>query len=372
MPFGKFRAVPTIGLAAAALVTFALSFAACSGSSKTAPADKWVTTICDAAASFQKVSNAQGENLAKVDFKDGPAAKKAFEAALDETAKASKTLRSEFDKAGKPDLKSGADVFKAFEGQFKENDQRAADLKKKVAAIDAKGDVSAQLEKLFSEVPDIDFRPKLEAVAQKQSDAQAVIDGIDANSECASVYFSADKGSNSPPSGGAVTTSAPPKTVNEKWVAGICTSFAGWVKEIDNANTKLQASLGKFDASKDSAKDLKQKLVDFLKTGQTETKNLKKEIDALKTPDVKDGAAIHGVFAKAGTDLVKIFDGAVADAEKINASTFISVANDIEGFETKITSSFDAVSSAFDQLDKFSAPELEKVFSSRSECADLR
>ncbi|MEP7215818.1 MAG: hypothetical protein ABI782_06150 [Anaerolineaceae bacterium] len=371
MPSGKLRAPSTLGLAAASLLIIALISSACGGDSKTVPADKWVTAICDAAASFQKVSNAQGEKLAKVDFKDGPAAKKAFETALDETEKASKTLRSEFDKVGKPDLKSGDDIVKAFQGQFKENDQRAADLKKKVAAVDTKGDVSAQIEKIFTETSEIHFKPKLEAVAQKQGDAQEVIDGIVADSECASLYFANDPGTGGQPSGGAVPTSAPPKTVNEKWVAGICTSFSGWVKDIDNANNKLQASLGKFDASKDSPKDLKQKLVDFLKTGQTETKNLKKEIDGLKAPDVKDGAAIHKVFTQAGTDLVKIFDGAVADAEKINASTFNSVATDIEGFEEKISSSFDAVSSAFDQLDKFSAPELEKVFSSRSECADL-
>ena len=370
MPFGKLRRLRTTAIAAAALLTIALTFSACGGGSKTVPADKWVTAICDAAAGFQKVSDTQGEKFAKVDPTDGPALKKAFASALDETAKASSTLRSEFDKAGKPDLKSGDDVIKAFQDQFKENDQRSADLKKKVAALDTKGDFSSQFGKIVSEVPAINFKPKLEAVAKKQSDAQEVIDGIDADSECASLYFANAAGPSSQPA--SVPTSAPPKTVNEKWVAGICTSFTGWVKDIDNANTKLQASLGKFDANKDSPKDLKQKLVDFLKTGQIETKNLKKEIDALKAPDVKDGAAIHKVFTKAGTDLVKIFDGAVVDAEKINASTFISVANDIEGFETKITSSFDAVSSAFDQLDKFSAPELEKVFSSRSECADLR
>lgn len=370
MPLGKLRGLPAIGVAAAALLTISLAFSACGGGSKTVPADKWVTAICDAAAGFQKVSDAQGEKIAKVDPTDGPALKKAVASALDETAKASSTLRSEFDKAGKPDLKSGDDVIKAFQDQFKENDQRSADLKKKVAAIDTKGDFSSQFGKIVSEVPAIDFKPKLEAVAQKQSDAQEVIDGIDADSECADLYFANDSGSSSQPSGGA--TSAPPKTVNEKWVAGVCTSFTGWVKDIDNANTKLQASLGKFDASKDSPKDLKQKLVDFLKTGQTETKNLKKEIDALKAPDVKDGAAIHKVFTKAGADLVKIFDGAVADAQKIDATSFASVTNDIAGFEDKVVSSFDAVGSAFDQLSKFSAPELEKVFSGRSECADLR
>lgn len=266
-------------------------------------------------------------------------------------------------------------MVKAFKDQFKENDTRSAELKKKIEAIDAKGDVAAQFQKIAADTPDIKFKPKLEAIASKQADAQQVIDGIDADADCADLFFSKDAASSSDsgskPTATKATTSNPPKTVNEKWVAGICTSFSGWVKDIDDANTKLQASLGKFDASKDSPKDLKQKLVDFLKTGQTETNNLKKEVDALKAPDVKDGAAIHKVFTKAGVDLVKIFDSAVSDAEKINATTFQSVADSISGFEAKISSSFDEVSSAFDDLDNYNAPELEKVFSSRSECKDV-
>ncbi len=358
-----------IGLATA-IAVIALGLAACGDTTKTVTADDWVDSICSAAASYQRVSDAQGEKFAAIDFKDGQAAKKAISTALEEVNKASVTLRSDFDKAGKPDLKSGDDVVKAFKDQSKVNDARSAELKKKIEAINPKGDVAAQFQKIAADTPDIKFKPKIEAIASKQADAQEVIDGIDANPDCADLFFSDDAASTSKPAS-KPTTSAPPKTVNEKWVAGICTSFSGWVKDIDDANTKLQASLGKFDASQDSPKDLKQKLVDFLKTGQAETKNLKKEVDALKAPDVKDGAAAQKVFTQAGADLVRIFDSAVTDAEKINATTFQSVADDISGFEAKISSSFDAVSSAFDDLENHNSPELEKLFSSRSECAGL-
>ncbi len=376
MSFGIIRRQPAIGLAAAAILTAAFGFAACGDSAKTVPADDWVTSICDAAARYQKVSDAQGEKIVALDFSDTKASKKALSNAFGETDKASDTLRSDFDKAGKPDLKSGDDVVKAFHDQFKENDTRSAELKKKIDGIDEKGDFTEQFQKIVSATPDINFKPKLEAIADKQADAQQVIDGIDGKPDCADLYFSTDSDSAAEPTGGSTPvakgpTSTPAKTVNEKWVAGICTSFTGWVKDIDDANTELQTGLGKFDASKDSPKDLKQKLVDFLKTGQTETKNLKKEIDALKAPDVKDGAAIHKVFTQAGTDLVKIFDSAVADAEKINASSFRSVSDDITGFESKIAESFDAVGAAFDDLDSYNAPELEKAFTSRSECSDL-
>ena len=376
MSFGIGRRKPAIGFVAVALSIAALAISACGDSAKTVPADDWVSSICDGAASYQKVSDAQGAKIVALDFSDTKASKKAMAAAFDETDKASKTLRSDFEKAGKPDLKSGDEVVKAFQAQFKENDKRSAELKKKIDGIDEKKDFTEQFQQIVSDTPDIDFKPKLEAIAEKQADAQQVIDGIDGDPDCADLYFSSDTDSTAPPTGSSTPaangpTSTPAKTVNEKWVAGICSSFTNWVKDIDDANTTLQTGLGKFDAGKDKPQDLKQKLVDFLKTGQTETKNLKKEIDALKAPDVKDGAAIHKVFTQAGTDLVKIFDDAVSDAQKINATSFQSVADDITGFESKITSSFDAVGAAFDDLDGYNAPDLEKAFTSRSECAEL-
>lgn len=377
MSWNKLRPVMLVATLA---ILSTLAFAACGGGAKKVDAADWVDTVCDAAKDFQQDSDKAADKLFEIDTDDSAKAKKALLVLVDDTKEASDGFRKEFDKAGKPDLKSGDAVVKAFKEQFKEHDKNSAELKKRVEAIDVKKDFQSQFVDIIEDAPDTDFRGRLEAVADDEDDAQEIIELIDDDPECADVLFDEDSASSgpgaSPTAGKASTPTASktvsaPKTTNEKWVAGICTSFVGWVQDIETANTKLQSNLAKFDVSKDSPAALKQELVDFLKAGQTETKNLKKELDALKAPDVKDGAKIHQVFTKAGADLVTIFDKAVADAQKINASTFASVANDIDGFETKILESFDSVSQAFDELDNYNAPELEKAFESRPECTDL-
>lgn len=378
MPFAFKKSRPAALLAAVALPS--ILFTACGGGGgKTVEADAWVETVCDAAKDFQKSTDKAAEKFFDIDTSDTAKAKKTAIQLVDDNKEAAEEFRKEFEKAGKPDLKSGDAVVKAFEAQFKENDKQIADLKKKMEAINVKEDFESQFLAIAEDAPDSEFRSKLEEVAEDEDDAQEIIDLIDEDADCADVIFddeSVSEPSTSPtpskttPAAGK-TPAAAPKTTNEKWVAGICTSFVNWVGDIEKANTTLQTNLGKFDASKNSPGDLKSELVTFLKAGQTETKNLKKEIDALKTPDVKDGAKIHQVFAKAATDLVKVFDDAVVDAQKINASSFATVAADIDGFETKILNSFDEVSTAFDELDSYNAPEIEKAFESRPECIDL-
>ena len=156
-------------------------------------------------------------------------------------------------------------------------------------------------------------------------------------------------------------------TVNEKWVSGICTAFTGWVMDLEVANQKLQTSID--DAS--SASDLKKLLVTFMRTGQTETKNLQKDIAGLKAPEVKDGPAIHKVFVDASGDLVKIFDGFVSDAEKVGTTSLSQVESDVEELSDKVGTAFDEVSESFDALDDFDAPAIEKLFETRPECAGL-
>lgn len=156
-------------------------------------------------------------------------------------------------------------------------------------------------------------------------------------------------------------------STNEKWVAGICTSFSGWVDDITTAEATLQKSL---DSTK-SASDLKQKLVDFLKTGQTETRNLQKELKALKAPDVKDGDKINKIFVDASGQFVTLFDKTVSDAQKIDDSSLSKVTTDLESFETQISDSFGNLDTAFGDLDKYKNSELEGLFQSRPECTAL-
>lgn len=171
-----------------------------------------------------------------------------------------------------------------------------------------------------------------------------------------------DSGASNTPSGDTKNLST-----NEKWVAGICTSFSGWVDDITTAEASLQKSLDTVA----SASELKKKLVDFLKTGQTETKNLQKELKALKAPDVKDGNKIQKIFVDASGQFVTVFDKTVSDAQKIDDSSLSKVTADLERFERQITDSFGNLDAAFSDLDKYQNADLETLFQSRPECSAL-
>jgi hypothetical protein len=168
-------------------------------------------------------------------------------------------------------------------------------------------------------------------------------------------------------SGDSASSDTKNLSTNEKWVAGICKSFGGWVEDITTAEADLQESL--VDTS--SASDLKKKLVDFLKTGQTETKNLQKELNALKAPDVKDGAKIQKIFTNAAGEFVKVFDRTVSDAQKIDDSSLSKVTTDLEKFEQQISDSFGNLDAAFSDLDQYQNADLEELFATTPECGAL-
>ena len=117
---------------------------------------------------------------------------------------------------------------------------------------------------------------------------------------------------------------------------------------------------------------LKKALVDFMKTGQTETKNLQKEIGALKAPDVKDGAKIQKTFNDATAQLVKVFDGLVADAEKVGTSSLSQTAADVDQLSAGIGAAFSEVGETFDKLDSLDAGELDELFDERPECLAIK
>jgi hypothetical protein len=122
----------------------------------------------------------------------------------------------------------------------------------------------------------------------------------------------------------------------------------------------------------DKAKDApaaKKVIVDFMKAGQTRTRTLETQVKSLKAPDVKDGAAIHKVFVDASGALVKVFDGLVSDSQNLKTTSLAQIQQDASDMADGITEAFDEAASTFDQLDKYDAPELDRLFESRPECA---
>ncbi len=362
----------------AALPLSAMLFACGGGSDKKVAMDDWVADLCEAAIDFNDASDKAGEGFLNADFEDTKGSKAAFKKGVDGQKKAQKTFRSEFGKLGQPDIDDGAKVIDAFNDQFKENDKVIADISKRVADIDDDDDFFEEFLKIADDFNTPDFRKALNDLADDSDDVQDLIDEIDADEECSSVIFDqpgADTANAEPtpkPAKTAVAnkTSVPPtaaaaKTTNEKWVSGICTSLSGWVADLEKANEKLDGTL---KTAKD-APALKQALVDFLKAGQTETKNLQKEVGALKAPDVKDGGAIHKVFVDASAQLVTVFDNLVGDAQKVGTNSLAQTAADVDRLSQGIGAAFDSVATTFDKLDSYKATEIEKLFESRPECS---
>lgn len=352
------------GLPLAALI------AACGGGgAEKVEVEEWVEALCEAAADFDKARDNTGTAFEEVDFTDTTAAKEAYADAIGEQKDVQKDFRDAFDEIGQPDIKGGDKVVKAFEDQFKENDEKTDDVGEQVADIEDDADFVEEFLKIIEDVGDPDFRGRIEDVADDYPDVDEVIDLIDEDPDCARVIFSEEEAAtiDPEPSPTSTTSTAPATTTNEKWVAGICSSLTGWVADLEGANSALQS---KIDGAA-SAGDLKKLLVAFLEDGQSETVNLRREIAALKAPDVDDGDAIHKIFVDASVDLVKVFDNLVSEAERLDASSLAKVTEDLDRFVEGVDSAFDEVAQSFDALDQYDPQGLDELFQTRPECQGL-
>jgi hypothetical protein len=343
-------------------------------------ADDWVAKLCDDATTFNTASDKAGEDFSNVDLTNTKDAKAAFKTSLDAQLDAQKDFRASFDKLGQPDIEDGDKVVDAFVAEFKANDKVTEDVGKAVADIDDKADFLDEFLKIADNFDTPDFRDRLSPLAEGNDDVQALIDKIDADQDCSSVIFDSspadDTSTVDPTPGGSATsvakstpsTASPPKTANEKWVATVCTSMTNWVDSIDTANGKLNTRV---DAATD-AKSLKQALVDFMTTGQTETKTMQGQIKALKSPDVKDGDAIQKVFNDGMNQLVGVFDDLVSQSQKVSTTSLTQTAEDVDRISQGIGAAFDDVGTTFDKLDQYNATELEDLFDTRPECDGLK
>ena len=361
--------VSRVMLLFAALPFVALIAACGGGGAEKVAVDEWVDALCEAAADFDEARDNTGAAFEEVDFTDTKAAREAYADAIGEQKDVQKDFRADFDKIGEPDIKGGDKVVTAFKDQFKENDKKTDEVGDLVTDIDNDDDFVEEFLKIIDTVEEPDFRGRLENVADDYPDVDEIIDLIEDDPDCARVIFSEEEAAtvDPDPSPTRTTSSGPAVTTNEKWVAGICTSLTGWVADLESANAALQSKIG----GAASAADLKKLLVAFLEDGQAETVNLRREISALKAPDVDNGDAIHKIFVDASVDLVKVFDNLVGEAERLDASSLAKVTDDLDRFVQGVDSAFDEVAQSFDQLDQYDPQGLDELFQTRPECQEL-
>ncbi len=361
--------IARILLLAAALPIASLAFACGSSDSKKVDADDWVADLCDIAADFSEAADKAGAAFDDADITDTKESKKAFAETLKDQKQAQKDFRADFDKIGQPDIEDGDKVIKAFKEQFDANTEATNDIGKAVADIDDDEDFLEGFFKLVDKFETPDFRAELEDLADDSDDVQDLIDAIDDDSDCSSTIFQ-DSGGSEVDSSPTPTTSNSdaPKTQNEKWVAGICSSFDDWINNISDANDKFQVAVDK--ASNDGP-EIKKLLVGYIKIAQSETEDLESRVSKLKAPDVKDGAKIHKVFVDTTGDLVTAFDELVSQANKIDVSTPAKALAGVTDLGNSVDDAFAEAGAGFDKLDDFDSVELGDLFDSRPECAGL-
>ena len=356
-------------LLTAALPIASLAFACSSSDTKKVDADDWVSDLCDIAADFSDAADKAGASFDDVDVTNTKEAKKAFAETLKDQQKAQKDFRADFDKIGQPDIQDGDKVIDAFKEQFDANTAATNDIGKAVAKIDDDEDFFGAFLDLVDKFDTPDFRTKLEDLADESSDVQDVIDAIDDDSDCSATIFQDSGGSEVDTSPTPATSNGDaPKTQNEKWVAGICSSFDDWINNISDANDKFQVAV---DKASDDGPAIKKLLVAYIKTAQSETEDLQSRVSKLKAPDVKDGAKIHKVFVDTTGDLVTAFDDLVSQANKIDTSTPSKALADVTALGNSVDDAFNEAGAGFDQLDNFDSVELGDLFDSRPECAGL-
>lgn len=368
-----------LGLLAA--VPLALFAVACGSSSnnKKVDADDWVAELCNVAIDFDKAGDEAGEEFLEVDFDDTKEAKEAFAKSISEQKDAQKDFRSDFEKLGQPDIEDGDKVVEAFEQQFDDNDDFTDKIADAVSDIDEDEDFLEEFSDILDDNTEPDFRDTLEDIAGDGDDVQDLIAEIEADEDCANVIFddeeiedvSDEPTTPATQSARPTTTSSTPSAAgnaNQQWVRGVCTSYSGWVSDIQKANTDFQAKVGPAAANPAA---LKKVMVDFLKIGQAETRNLQREMNALRAPTGNDGPAIHKTFVDTANNLVGVMDGLVGDAEKLSTASDAQLAAEMGVLAQGIGEAFAEASTGFEKLGQFNAPELKNIFNAEPSCAGL-
>ncbi len=343
-----------------------------------------MSDVCNLAAAYGKVADTQGERLNDIDPKKDPKGTKetllsAFSAIEDARAEFSKGL----EKAGEPDLKSGHEVVGVFKSHDETSKKKLLDTRKAIEKLDTKSDSFAtDLENIFDNIKETDFKAALQKVADKESDAQEIIDGIDADADCADVLFSgSDDLAEAPtptprtktvtaakpsPTPKARTTVKPNSSVNEKWVIGVCVATQSFTDDIEYLSDSLN-----FDTVNDPA-ELKQMMVDFLDDTASRSEQFKREIDRLPTPDVKDGRKIQAAMSDAAGQVVTLFKDSARDARKLDAGNTTKLMAGLDALGSNLNAASTDIEDAFSQIDQdYDTTELSRIANKVPECAGL-
>ena len=369
-------------LALAAILPLAIVATACSSSeAKKVDPDDWVADLCDIAIDFQKAGDEAGEGFLDADLDDTKKAKEAFADAIRGQRDAQKDFRSDFNGIGQPDVEDGDKIVEAFKQQFDDNDDFTGKVEDAVAEIDDGDEFFEEFMAILEDNPEPDFRETLDEIAGDGDGVEDVVRQIEDDPDCASVIFDDEETDDvsDQPTTTTATQSARPTTAagtpsagtdaNRRWVQGVCSSYSGWVTDIQKANSDFQSKVGPAATNPES---LKRVMVDFLKVGQTETRNLQREMNALGAPSGKDGPAIHKTFVDTADNLVNVMDDLVTDAEKLSTTSDAQLAAEIGVLAQGIGEAFVEASAGFDKLSQFDAPELRAMFNSEPACSGLR
>lgn len=383
----RFRHGSFILAALAATLTVAAFFSACGGSdTKKQPADKWVSNICDLTATYKKTTDKEGNKLSSIDpEKDAKAAKDTLLSAFSSVEDARAELRKGIDKAGEPDLKSGSEVVKAFKAHDDANKKQFDDAKKAIEKLDPNSKTfAADLEKLLTYLNEADFKAELQKVADKEDDAQEIIDGISGNADCADVLFSESDSSTTAvtptpkanstakatstakasSTAKARTTVKPNASVNEKWVVGLCVATQSYVDDIEALSNSINVN-----NTNDTTK-LKQIMVQFLDDATARSDQFKKDVDKLPTPDVKDGRKIQAAMSDAAGNVATLFGNAADDARKLDAKDPQKLAAGLTTLGENLNAASTDVEDAFSKIDTdYDTTELSKIANQVPECA---
>jgi hypothetical protein len=178
-----------------------------------------------------------------------------------------------------------------------------------------------------------------------------------------------DRGGPTPATGEpapASATAASGGTKNERWVRGFCVAAQAYVDD-------LGALSDDFDVpSSSSPSDIKKAMVAFIGEARDRSATLKRDIDRLGDPDVKDGKKIQSAMSQAAGTIVALFDDSLDDARDLDDSDRQELQLGLERLGTDLSEAADQLNAAFAQIDvDYDTEALSEVATGIEECAGI-
>lgn len=361
----RFLLVPGAALAFSSLVV------ACGGGDGDAvEMDQWVADVCDLALDYKPELDALDAEFDSVEPEtDTVAGHEKLIELLEKARDIQDDLVGEFKKLGKPDIEDGEAVVAAFVDNFEEEgaelDRIIAEMKK----LDPESDeyFFALLAVFFSAQESESVRDRLDTLAQDNQDVEDLIAAFEADPECARIVFDLDDdlGDFEEDLEDDVGQEQSSAIATEEWVAGFCTAFVTFVDDLMAISDDLtMQDVNDLEAAKDV-------LVAAFEDARDRSMDLELDILLLGQPDVPDGAQVQAAIELGVSDIVAIFDAAVADAEALSTTDPAVFLSEVEDLATRFEAAFDEIGASFDALDIYDTSEIDQIADSLPECAAL-